>query len=662
MIFEKIQEKREYVIANRPEGTRRDCALQTLDYLEKNYIQYNEIENKLYYKMPFNEIKNYDFDEVCGFSHYDSFCAGRFYETGMATTDGLKPYILAFYNNRHGMEINHGDKYIEFTDRPNKTKTTEIELVFSLTYSDRDHLMLEDCGVYYNGQIIPENQVNIICQFYDMRHTRVMSENIFYDEDKITLSSIVMSRIATRNGLITKQINKRIVMNIKTGRTYRLNDFDLTTKKKTNMKHVPFISLSAWNMRYSDMSNVKITEEDMYKIGEAIEKSVEGAIPFKKYAKDLIYKNSNSKLRVLVAYNTNPFVSFNILNNMYIIKEDAKLTLNDCNKFFNKKLNCKILRNKDVEKDIVKFLTSEGLSKKFVNFKINGATENSFVQDKRSFDRLLNIPTLQDKNNKWKLVEAYFKHDYSYHSLEGFFNTNICKELIAAHKENNVVNAVIKIKDTYELGSMSRAYDYIKEAMPNYELPKRLRLKEIFEIVNSDYKKLRNKAFEYCYDETIGKLLNQEIDGYKFTLATNSEELIDVGSKMGICVGSYTENVANKDCMIVYVTEDDKYVGCIEVKPDGRITQVKAQHNKMFEGDLLTAFSKYADMTKLCTGDCYDLTFDYKVRKAPVDFNLDKNFKCVVKIPSVRNGKEIVYDIMDYAEFKNKGRAWNAQF
>ena len=159
MIFEKIQEKREYVIANRPEGIRRDCAFQTLDYLEKNYIQYNEIENKLYYKMPFNEIKKYDFDEVCGFSHYDSFCAGRFYETGMATTDGLKPYILAFYNNRHGMEINHDDKYIEFTDRPNKTKTTEIELVFSLTYSDRDHLMLEDCGVYYNGQIIPENQV-----------------------------------------------------------------------------------------------------------------------------------------------------------------------------------------------------------------------------------------------------------------------------------------------------------------------------------------------------------------------------------------------------------------------------------------------------------------------------------------------------------------------
>ena len=337
---------------------------------KKDYIlMIFEIENKLYYKMPFNEIKKYDFDEVCGFAHYDSFCAGRFYETGMATTDGLKPYILAFYNNRHGMEINHDDKYIEFTDRPNKTKTTEIELVFSLTYSDRDHLMLEDCGVYYNGQIIPENQINIICQFYDMRHTKVISENIFYDEDKITLSSIVMSRIATRNGLITKQINKRIVMNIKTGRTYRLNDFDLTTKKKTNMKHVPFISLSAWNMRYSDMSNVKVTEEDMYKIGEAIEKSVEGAIPFKKYVKDLMYKNSNSKLRVLVAYNTNPFVSFNILNNMYIIKEDAKLTLNDHNKFFNKKLNCKILRNKDVEKDIVKFLTSEGLSKKFVNFK-----------------------------------------------------------------------------------------------------------------------------------------------------------------------------------------------------------------------------------------------------------------------------------------------------
>lgn len=661
MLFKKLQEKRE-AIGTEQKGYYTERALKALDYLENNYIQYNEIEDKAYYKMSFNDIKKYDFDDICGYAHYDSFCAGRYYETGMATTEGLKPYILAFYNNRHGMEIEDNEVYVEFTDRVNKIKTTEVELAFSLTYNDRDHLLLEDCGVYYNGQIIPDIQINIICQFYNMRHHKIMSENIFYDEDKITFSAIVMSRIATKNGLITKHINKRIVMNTKTGRTYKLNDFDLITKKKTNMKHSPFMSLSSWNMRYNDLLKVNIGIEDFYKIGETIEKSVEGAIPFKEYAKGC-FKNNNETYRILIAYNTNPFVSFNVLNNMYLIKQDAKLALNNYDRTFSKKFNCKITRNANVEQEMIKFLTSEGLSKKFINLKINGVTENSFIQDKKSYDQILNMTSLKDKNNKWKLVEAYFKHDYSVSTIENFFNTKIYDALSKMHKENDIVNAVVKIRDSYELGSMARSYDYIKNAMPAYELPKRLRLKEISDTVNSDCKKLKDKSFDYNYDESIKELLNKEIDGYKFTLATTSDELVEVGSRMNICVGSYTENVARRDCMIVYMTKNDKYVGCIEVRPDGKIMQVKAQHNNMFTGEMLSVFKKYVDITELSTDCCYDLTHDDKVRRAPVQFDLKAQLKSTIKIPKVMNGKEIVFDTEDYDEFRAKrGTIWNCNF
>ena len=649
MIFAKLQEKKE-MIEKRPNSCYRDEALAAIKYLQEEYFQYNETENKAMYKISFNDIKKYGFDEICGFAHYDSFCAGRYFETSIATTEGLKHYILAFYNNRHGIEIKDNEVYTEFTDRINKTKTTEVELVFSLTYNDRDHLLLEDCGIYYNGQIIPDNQINIICQFYDMRHHKVVSENIFYDEDKITFSTIVMSRIATRNGLITKHINKRIVMNIKTGRTYKLNDFDLVTKKKTNIKRSPFMSLSSWNMRYDNFLKVNLSVEDFYKIGETIEKSVEGAIPFKEYAKNC-FKNNNETYRMLIAYNTNPFVPFNVLNNMYLIKVDGKLALNHHNRTFNKKFNCKVTRNANVEQEMVKFLTSEGLSKKFINLKINGITENSFSQDKRCYDQLLNMTSLKDKNNKWKLVEAYFKYDYSVNTLENFFNTKIYNALSKMHKENDIVNAVVKIKDSYELGCMARSYDYIKDVMPAYELPKRLRLKEISDTVNLDYKKLKNKSFDYNYDESIKELLNKEIDNYKFTLATTSDELVEVGSKMNICVGSYTENVARRDCMIVYVTENDKYVGCIEIKPDGKINQVKAQHNHVFTGEILTAFKKYVDTIGLNTSDCYDLANKDKVRRVPVQFDLKAQLKSTVKVPKVMNGKEIVFDMQDYDDF-----------
>ena len=652
MLFKKLQEKRESINTEKV-GYYTEKALKAIDYLENNYMQYNEVENKAYYKISFNDIKKYDFYDVCGYAHYDSFCAGKYYETNMATTEGLKPYILAFYNNRHGIEIKDDEVYVEFVDRINKTKTTEVELVFSLTYNDRDHLLLEDCGVYYNGQIIPDIQMNIICQFYDMRHNKVVSENIFYDEDKITFSTIVINRIATKNGLITKHINKRIVMNLKTGRTYKLNDFDLVTKKKTNMKHSPFMSLSSWNMRYNDFLKVNLSVEDFYKIGETIEKSVEGAIPFKEYAKNC-FKNNNETYRMLIAYNTNPFVPFNVLNNMYLIKQDGKLALNNYDRTFSKKFNCKITRNANIEQEMVKFLTSEGLSKKFINLKINGVTENSFSHDKRCYDQLLNMTSLKDKNNKWKLVEAYFKHDCSLNTLESFFNTKIYNALSKMHKENDIVNAVVKIKDSYELGSMARSYDYIKEVMPAYELPKRLRLKEISDAINLDYKKLRNKSFDYNYDESIKELLNKEIDNYKFTLAINSDELVEIGSRMNICVGSYTENVARRDCMIVYMTENDKYVGCIEIKPDGQITQVKAQHNNVFTGEMLTAFKKYVDTVGLSTSDCYDLSNEDKVRRVPVQFDLKTQLKSVIKIPKVINGKEITFDTEDYDAFRAK--------
>jgi hypothetical protein len=132
---------------------------------------------------------------------------------------------------------------------------------------------------------------------------------------------------------------------------------------------------------------------------------------------------------------------------------------------------------------------------------------------------------------------------------------------------------------------------------------------------------------------------------------------------MSICVGSYTENVARRDCMIVYMTENDKYVGCIEIRPNGKIIQVKAQHNNVFIGEMLTAFKKYVDIVGLSTIDCYDLSHEDKVKREPMQFDLKTQLKSVIKIPKVINGKEITFDTEDYDAFRaKKGTVWDCNF
>lgn len=632
----------------------------SLDFLMNNSIKYEEPSDTAFYKVSFRDAeKKYCFDRLVREAHYDLMCAGNNYETGMKNGAEFKPYILVFYNKRNGVENGH---CIEFVDRANKIKTSDVELVFTVT---GEELVLDDYGVYYDGQIIPLHQVNIICQFYNMRHEATLSSKVFYDDNKITFSRIVMSRIATNNGLITKQINKRVVMNIETGKTYKLNDYDLLAKKKINVKRSPFMCVSSWLLRQASFGcDVDIDTEDLHKIGKVIqEQAGEDAIPFEKYEKDSNIQNSHNRLRLLVAYNTNPYVSFAVLENMYMIKDDAKFEINNTSRCFNKKFKAKVLRNKNMVNEIVSFLTSEGYNKKFINLKLLGFNLNSFKYDKNNYDKLLNIPTIQDKNNKWKLVEAYFRNNYSMYTIEGFFGTKIYKDLVEEHKESNVVNAVVKIQDGYELGSMARSYDYIKELMPGYTLPKRLRLKDIHDTLEKDYKKLKENAFEYHYDKKVQDKLNKEIDGFKFTLATTSEELVSVGTKMSICVGGYTSNVARKDCMIVYVTKDNKYVGCIEIKPNGEINQAKAFQNNYFEGELLKAFDEYTEMLQLDTHNCYDLKHGHKkARKTEIDFKLE-DLEVIVKIPKVV-GNSIEYNIMNYEEYRKQGRrtSWNANF
>ncbi|MCR5698152.1 MAG: PcfJ domain-containing protein [Treponemataceae bacterium] len=98
-----------------------------------------------------------------------------------------------------------------------------------------------------------------------------------------------------------------------------------------------------------------------------------------------------------------------------------------------------------------------------------------------------------------------------------------------------------------------------------------------------------NIKFEY---EQYELDLEDEIDGYRFMLPKDSDELRTIGSRLHNCVASYKDRVISKDCTIVFAMKDDDYRLCIEVDKD-RVWQQRADRNRQPVGYDLEALNKW---------------------------------------------------------------------
>jgi len=89
--------------------------------------------------------------------------------------------------------------------------------------------------------------------------------------------------------------------------------------------------------------------------------------------------------------------------------------------------------------------------------------------------------------------------------------------------------------------------------------------------------------FEYTAEQ---KLLEDEIEDYKFMLPENSDELREIGSKLHNCVASYKNRVINKESTIVFVKKGEEIRVCIEVCGK-KIWQERSDYNgEPYESDV----------------------------------------------------------------------------
>jgi hypothetical protein len=87
-----------------------------------------------------------------------------------------------------------------------------------------------------------------------------------------------------------------------------------------------------------------------------------------------------------------------------------------------------------------------------------------------------------------------------------------------------------------------------------------------------------NKTISYANGE---KKYEKSIQTYRFELAKDTHQLIDVGELLNICVGSYGSDAVKKICTIVLMYEELKNepIACIELRND-TIVQAKLAYNE----------------------------------------------------------------------------------
>ena len=147
---------------------------------------------------------------------------------------------------------------------------------------------------------------------------------------------------------------------------------------------------------------------------------------------------------------------------------------------------------------------------------------------------------------------------------------------------------------------------------------------QIHDALTLNYRKLRQQKIVIAYDENLLKL-NDVIDEYEFTLAKDTHQLIDVGQEMGICVGSYGTRAAERRLIIVLMTQNGKYVGCLELDSEGkRLVQAKAKFNNLLQEKKAVALKKWVESKKINAKTCWDYSH---IAKDEIEYDESKIYQ-----------------------------------
>lgn len=166
-----------------------------------------------------------------------------------------------------------------------------------------------------------------------------------------------------------------------------------------------------------------------------------------------------------------------------------------------------------------------------------------------------------------------------------------CKNILQIKNEKTVLN-ILKRSEFEEsnYGGISddaiiifnRYYDNMPAELKKDVLENGFTKRTHDELVKYDYT-MEHKTVVFKYKKE-DRDFEDNINGYEFSLPKDSKELYLIGASLHNCVGSYTDRILDKYCLIVYAMKDGEYRICIEIRGN-KIIQQRVDYNMDPTGD-----------------------------------------------------------------------------
>lgn len=131
---------------------------------------------------------------------------------------------------------------------------------------------------------------------------------------------------------------------------------------------------------------------------------------------------------------------------------------------------------------------------------------------------------------------------------------------------------------------------------------------KIHDRMSKDFSKIRYANVEIPYPEKA-KIYNKIVKGFEFRLAKDTNELIKIGQDLKICVGGYRDIALSGRSLIISVSHDSEYCGCVELsQSEKELIQAKSVYNNVFQERKAEALKEWVETFDIDTGYCNDYT------------------------------------------------------
>lgn len=425
-----------------------------------------------------------------------------------------------------------------------------------------------------------------------------VARNVFVDDNKLKIKIKVQTFRYFNNRLFIMRDNHNATMNLDTGMTYLLpmTRNGKTTKKsrflnntyRFNMGAIDYYKYSSKCKTGNELCEIIFNEIRKYKMDKLniyIPTFKEQHNLFLENKKNITHLKETVSLSDLALFNRFPTV--NVFNN-YQFFDEPRQGMRDSEEEKKRKKVISAVR-KIVTPEVTN--PNKALCHAY-NIPFSKTTKHFFKHNiyiclwyKKFMEIGLKLDSINklfscliDTNGPDAFTDRYVKELYKFFRCIKEHNTI---------QENSIVNKIYKniseVKGrAYLLIDFMIMYVRTIKLLPTYTIDiKNNNFEELHDIIGKDFSKIRrmNKVLEYS--ETDITRFNRTCGELTFTLAKDTHKLLDVGSDMNICVGSYDRSALEKLSYIIIATDaDNNYKICIELDRDYNVYQTKLSYNR----------------------------------------------------------------------------------